>query len=72
MALRAVSRVGSVMRFAPQLSVMGTRNFANFDERERGEEVLNSASASSFDFETTCISWLSAAALGHTCVLLRN
>ena len=56
MALRAVSRVGSVVRFAPQLSVMGTRSFANFDERERGEEVLNSASASSFDLNTTCIS----------------
>lgn len=39
MALRAVSRVGSVMRVVPQMSVISTRSFANFDERERGEEV---------------------------------
>ncbi len=41
MALRAVSRVGSVLRVVPQLSTASTRGFANFDERERGEEVLH-------------------------------
>lgn len=41
MALRALSRVGSVSRIVPQLSTASTRGFANFDERERGEEVLH-------------------------------
>ena len=39
MALRAVSRVGPLMRVTPQLTAVSTRGFANFDERERGEEV---------------------------------
>lgn len=39
MALRAASRVGSMLRVAPQLSAASARGFANFDERERGEEV---------------------------------
>ena len=39
MALRAVSRIGSLKQLAPQVSMVASRGFANFDERERGEEV---------------------------------
>ncbi|DBA96131.1 hypothetical protein WJX77_005569 [Trebouxia sp. C0004] len=41
MALRAVPRVGSLLRVVPQLSTASTRGFANFDERERGEERVH-------------------------------
>ena len=39
MALRAVFRIGSVVRTSPQVAAVSARGFANFDERERGEEV---------------------------------
>ncbi|KAL3131684.1 hypothetical protein ABBQ38_007976 [Trebouxia sp. C0009 RCD-2024] len=41
MALRVVSRVGSLMRVAPQLSAPSARGFATFDDRERGEERVH-------------------------------
>lgn len=41
MALRVVSRAGSLMRVAPQLSAVTARGFAGFEERERGEERVH-------------------------------
>lgn len=39
MALRAFAAARSVVKVVPQISVMGSKGFASFDDRERGEEV---------------------------------
>lgn len=54
MALLAVSRVGSLVRIMPQLSVVSARGFSSFDERERGEEAC-AASRISVSPDVLCL-----------------